>query len=180
MARNTIDQGLKLRRAVLCYCVLAATLMSCGAVISEEVQVDPQRVVVLVERINEYHRLFRDRNYRDAYEMQGSQWKEGSEDKKEWISACRRMDNGIKLLDWWVKTIWIAGDRAKVRIATEVKTRATLFSWEQGVEEEDHFWFFEDNNWFYIPLKLDDWDDSKAVEVRVPRPPPKAEIKVKP
>jgi len=39
------------------------------------------------------------------------------------------MDNGIKILGWEVKGIWIAGNRAKVRIALRAKTMETLFRW---------------------------------------------------
>jgi inorganic triphosphatase YgiF len=138
-----------------------------------------QKVVLLVERINEYNGLFRDREYAAAYEMLGSRWREGEEDKQESIRAGRKMDNSIKILDWRVKKIWIAGDRAKVRMAITGKNRESLFRWKESTEEEDDFWIFENNNWYYIPLKVGDWDDSQAVEVPVPRPRLKVEIKKK-
>ena len=58
------------------------------------------------------------------------QWRtENPEGRKEWVRAGRRMDNGIKILGWEVKGIWIAGNRAKVRIALRAKTMETLFRW---------------------------------------------------
>lgn len=140
---------------------------------------EPKRVSRLLERIDAYNNLLQHGRYDDSYEMLSQWWVEDPDDRREWNRAARRMDNGIKILGWEVKQVWIAGNRAKVRMATRGKTRETRSRWSEYVHDEDHFWMFENNDWYYIPLKIRDWDDSEAVEVTVPNEPLGVDIKQK-
>jgi len=158
-----------LRRLFVLSLFLATLPGSSSLRAAETTVTEPEKVSRLVARIDSYHALFRARKYGESYGMLGSEWRSGGKDKQEWIRSCRRMDNGIQVLDWQVKQVWLHGHRAKVRMLIRSKTRETLFRWEEDSEESDDYWVYEAGDWYFIPLKLSDWDSSQAVEVTVPR-----------
>lgn len=167
-------------RFVLAASIAAAVLT--GVQASDPSEHGEEVTQSLAKRINAYHVLIRDSRYAEAYEMLGTQWRKGPKDKKKWVHSTKQMDNGIRILDWRLKSIDLAEDRAKVRIVLRVRTRESLFRWGEGMQEEDHFWVKEDGQWYYVPMKLDDWDETRAIRVPVPdegKPPLRIEIKTK-
>lgn len=139
----------------------------------------PESVQRLVERIDKYYALLRERDHAGTYEMVGSQWRKGGHDRKDWVRYGRRAASSIRFLSGEVKQVRIDGKRAKVHMAIRGKTREGLLRWEEAVEEEDEFWILEVGDWYFIPFKPSDWDDTRALEVPVPERPMKVDIREK-
>jgi hypothetical protein len=106
-------------------------------------------------------------------------WAETPEDRKEWVRASRKMDNGVRINKWVIERIRIVGARARLSVDVTVATRVGLFKWKDFSEEQTDFWVFEKDDWYLLPLQVSDWDDSQAVEVLVPVPPRKIIIREK-
>lgn len=159
--------------------VLLWTLQSANASGQSEGPTDKTRL--LMQRIDEYHRLFQNGDYDRAYEMLGHEWATGGKDRKDWNHTTRQMGKGIKTLGWEVKQIWFSGDRAKVHMILRAKVKESASEWKETSEEQDDFWVFEKGSWYFIPIRPGDWDQSKAVEEPVPsaRGPLKIVIKEK-
>ena len=146
--------------------VLIGSLVAVGSDVAKEP--DPSMIDRLVERVNTYTRLDQERKYADSYEMLATQWREGPEDKKEWVNAGRKMDNGLKILDWRIKEIRLCGNLARVVLALKGKARMGIFKWREIVEKQNDYWLLEDKDWFFVPAKPPDWDETKSIEVPVP------------
>lgn len=175
----TTDALCRGRRVPLVALSILGSIALSGVVVRSCPTVDADKIALLVQRIDAYKTLFKGREYDRAYEMLNKWWTQDPEDRKEWNRATRKMDNGIRIMDWMVKEIRVAGDRAKVLIRLSGQTREGLFRWKDFTEEQTDFWAFEKGNWYYIPLQIRDWDDSQAVEVPVPKPPLKVTIREK-
>lgn len=156
-----------------------ATMVLTSAPPPAEPHMDAARIARLVQRIDQSYQLLQERKYDEAYGMLGSAWRQGRAERKDAVRYHRKSEKSIRILGWTVKRILIAGNRAKVRIVIRGETREAFFRWEEGVREEDVFWVFENGDWYSIPLKLSDWDDSHAVEVPVPEQPMKVNINEK-
>lgn len=166
------------RVPVLAFFIIGSIAPSGVAPLSSST-VDADKIELLVQRIDAYRTLFKEREYDRAYEMLNKWWTEKPEDRKEWNRATRKMDNGIRITDWRVKEIRVAGGRAKVLMRISGQTREGLFRWKDFTEQQTDFWAFEKGNWYFIPLQIRNWDDSQALEVPVPKPPLKVTIREK-
>ena len=136
--------------------------------VSERSKVDDGSVVLLMERIDSYYGLFKAHKYAEAYEMLQSIDREGKKDKREWVRAGKKQGNGLRISEWKVAGILIGDEHAKVEMKIYGKLRAAS-GWEEFSEMAVDYWLFEHDNWYFIPVNLDGWDESKAVEVPVPQ-----------
>lgn len=132
------------------------------------------KIALLIQRIDSYYRLAEEGDHTGAYEMLDAQDREGEKDKKEWVRASKKMFKGIRDIGWKVRRIWIDGDRVKVEMEIRL-----IFRRGEVSDVTMDYWLFEADNWYYIPVNLDDWDDDVAVEVPVPRTPSTVHIKTK-
>lgn len=120
----------------------------------------------LLERVDRYYSLFAQEQYARAYEMVAHKWREGGNDKREWAAYCSRMGRGVKISGWAVVSISTIGDRAKVSVSIQAETPDTAGP-ESGIEVG--YWQFENDDWFYIPIQLSDWNDAEATAMPVRR-----------
>src|SRR6266581_6714291 len=137
------------------------------------------RTRLLVQRIDEYYRLFQHGDYDRAYELLGHEWARGGSDRKDWNRTTRKMGKGIKTLGWEIKQNWVSGDRAKVRMILRARVKESASEWKETSEVHDDFWVFENDGWYFIPIHPGDWDESKAVEVPVPAARESLKINIK-
>ncbi len=117
----------------------------------------------LVERVNAYFNTFQTRQYGDAYEMLASEWRKGKDDRKEWIRNTKKMGKSINILGWKIGRIGLSGNIAKVRVEMTSKSGS-----DQSTEQEDHYWKWENRDWYYIPVKDHRWSDEDFKEVPIP------------
>ena len=162
-----------------CACLLLMSLTLPARATGDDLK--DTRIRTLLQRIDAYNQSFKDRRYSKVIDIWARKYRQ---DTQEDLRDFKKMGRLFRPDTWEVKEIHIADDRARVRILIKVRARnATSEKWEDLTTEETDFWVFERDNWYFIPLFLSDWDDSKAVEVPLPQksqPPPQVNIKVKP
>jgi len=140
-----------------------------------------EKVALLAQRVRSATRYMQERDYSALYDLYASKYRKGEKDKKESIRSFRKMAKRIQYLDSRITRIWIDGDLAKVETQTHTKVKEGFFRWEPAWEVEVEYWIFENDNWFIIPRGpgAREWDETRAVEVPVPTPPPRANIRTK-
>lgn len=122
----------------------------------------------LLSRMDRYYGLLRGGNYGSAYRMLAATYRGSRKDKQEWVNYARDMAKSVTVVDWRLLSGSVLGDTARLRMEHHLKSQIQPSQWQVTVASEDEFWVCENGDWYYIPIKLVSWDESKASPLPLP------------
>jgi hypothetical protein len=118
----------------------------------------------LMERTQEYHRLIRKGDIRRMEKLRSAGTPRMTRDH---ISYLKDLTKGLHEYQVRILAVAVHGHQAKVRQQVLGKYRKGAGEWDLN-QEAEWFWVYEDGDWYRLPLAPPDWNETEAVDLRLP------------